>query len=279
MKYSGRRVTNSRALLSIKSVQATSFLISLKRRLHLTSMSKDDEIILAQEQGATIRAGGREKEVEAEFGVGTVEGTLVLTNKRLIFVCTNEQEEYLPPETGVNPMGKIRLVYSDVEDLSAVPTGSPNIFVPLASITSVKGHEAKLGRPSLEVTWSDKSGDHRSVFAETLTGRRKRNLNDWATIIENLKAGKQKLISLPTSPSTDSLEGQIVRVLSDMQEKGVFEIEEAVETEFKVDLDPDEIQAACDKLASRGLLVRYPDSSGDVFYRRVSPLGEDNPSD
>jgi hypothetical protein len=270
---------NSCALLPVESFEAASFLISLRRRLPSTSMSEDDEIILAQEQGATIRAGGKGKEVEAEFGVGTKEGTLVLTNKRLIFVCTNEREEDLPGETMMNPMGKIRLVYSDVEDLGEVPTGSPNIFVPLASISSIKGHEAKLGRPSLEVTWSDESGEHRSVFAETLTGRRRRNLNDWATIIENLKAGKQKLISLPTSPSTDSLEGQIVHVLSDMQEKGVFEIEEAVETEFRVDLDPDEVQAACDKLASLGLLIRYPDSGGDVFYRRVSPLGEDNPSD
>ena len=94
-----------------------------------------------------------------------------------------------------------------------------------------------------------------------------------------MKAGTQKLVSLPTAPSSDSLGGQIVHVLSDMQEKGIFEIEEAVETEFKVDLDPDVVQAECDRLASQGLLVRSPDSTGDTFYRRASQLGEDNPSD
>jgi hypothetical protein len=236
------------------------------------------EIILAQEQGAKMRDGGVEKEVEADFGFGIKEGTLVLTNKRLIFVCTNQQEEDLQGENALNPMGKIRLVYSEVEDLSKIPTGSPNIFVPIGSISSIKGHGMALGRPSLEVTWGDESGEHKSVFAETLMGRRKWNLNDWAPIIENLKAGTQKLISLPRPPSTDSLDGRIFHVLSDMQEKGVFEIEEAVETQFKVDLDPDEVQAACDKLATQNLLVRYPDSTGGVSYRRASPLGEGNPS-
>ena len=225
-----------------------------------------------------MRSGGAEKGIEAEFGVGTIKGTLVLTNERLIFVCTNEREEDLPGEGALNPMEKIRLVYSDVEDLGKIPTGKPNLFVPIGSISSVKGHATALERPSLEVTWGDDSGKHRSVFAETLMGRRKRNLNDWAQIIENLKAGKQNLISLPRAPSTDTLEGKVVHVLSDMQEKGVFEIEEAVEAEFKVDLDPDVVQVACEKLASQRLLIKYPDSSGDVFYRRASPLGEANPS-
>ncbi|HEV2137923.1 MAG TPA: hypothetical protein VGR53_03710 [Nitrososphaerales archaeon] len=239
--------------------------------------SQNDEVILAQEQGVTMRSAGGAKELEAEFGVGTIEGTLVLTNKRLIFVCTNEEEEDLPG-AALNPLSKFRLVYSEVEDLASIPTSSPNVFVPITSVSLVAGHRGGVERPSLRLTWKDNDGDHTMVFTEGLIGRRKRNLNDWVPIITNLKAGTQKLVPLPSPPSTDSLEGQIIRVLSDMQEKGVFEIEEAVETRFKVDLDPDQVQAACDKLASQGLLVRFPDSSGDVFYRRASPLGEDNPS-
>ena len=224
-----------------------------------------------------MRSGGGTKELEAEFGVGTIEGTLVLTNKRLIFACTNEKEEDLPGAP-LAPLSKFRLVYSEVEDLASIPASSPNIFVPITSVSLVAGHRGGVERPSLRLSWKDNDGDHTVVFTEGLIGRRKRNLNDWAPIITNLKAGTQKLAPLPSPPSTDSLEGQIVRVLSDMQEKGIFEIEEAVETEFKVDLDPDQVQAACDKLASQLLLVRFPDSSGDVFYRRASPLGEDNPS-
>jgi hypothetical protein len=37
-----------------------------------------------------------------------------------------------------------------------------------------------------------------------------------------------------------------------MQEKGVFEIENKVEQNFGVDLDPDDVEAACEKLASAG---------------------------
>lgn len=184
-----------------------------------------------------MRSGGATKELEAEFGVGTKEGTLVLTNKRLIFVCTNEKEEDLPGSP-LNPLSKFRLVYSEVEDLASIPASSPNVFVPIASVSLVAGHRGGIERPSLKLTWNDNNGDHTVVFTEGLTGRRKRNLNDWAPIITNLKVGTQKLAPLPSPPSTDSLEGQIVRILSDMQEKGVFEIEEAVETEFKVDLGP-----------------------------------------
>jgi hypothetical protein len=61
-----------------------------------------------------------------------------------------------------------------------------------------------------------------------------------------------------------------------MQEKGVMEIEEAVESEYEVELDPDEVQAACDRLSSQHLLIRSPDSSDYMFYRRASPLGEDD---
>jgi hypothetical protein len=236
------------------------------------------EVILAQEQGVVMRAGGREKELEAGFGVGTLEGTLVLTNKRLIFACTEEREEDLPGEAGLNPSGKIGLVYSEVEDLNTIPSRGPNLFVPIEAVSSARGHEEGIERPSLMVAWYDK-GTHTAVFTETLLGKRMHNLNDWAHIIEGLKKGTQKLASLPKPPSIDSLEGRIVHVLSDMQEKGVFEIEDAVETEFKVDLDPDEVQAVCERLASQGLLDRFPDSSGDVFFRRASPLGEDNPTD
>ena len=62
----------------------------------------------------------------------------------------------------------------------------------------------------------------------------------------------------------------------DMQEKGIFTIGGSVEWEYGVDLNPDEIQPACDDLSPQHLLNRYPDSGGDVFYRRVSPLGEDD---
>ena len=173
-------------------------------------------------------------------------------------------------------MGKIRFVYSEVEDLDQIPEEAPNVFIPIASITSVKGHGGTLERPSLEIQWDEARGSQAIVVTQEIMGGKGKNLKDWAPIIENLRTGKQTLVNIPKAPSVDSLQGKIVRVLSDMQEKGVLEVEEAVAPEFKVDLDPDEVQAACDSLASQGLLKRYPDDSGDIFYRRASPLGEDD---
>jgi len=228
-------------------------------------------MILAQEQGANMRPAGRVKEIEAGLGFAGKEGTLVLTNKRLIFVCTNEEGEDLPIGYYADEM----LLYTEVEDLNSIPAQAPNIFISLEG-ASLKGHKEGLGRPSLEVSWHDSEGDHDVVFTETLTGRRKRNLNDWATIIQKIKDGSQKISALPGIPSTDTLEGKVMYVLSDMQEKGLFEIEEDVESEYGVDLDPDEVQAACDNLSAQRILIKYSDSSGDVYYRRASPLGEED---
>lgn len=220
-----------------------------------------------------MRGAGKEKDLGAEFGFGTTEGTLVLTNKRLIFACTNEREEDVPNATVLTPFGKISLFYSEVEDLEQIPAGAPNVFVPLAAISKVTGHKGELTRPSLEVEWQDDGGSHTRVFTETLTGRKTRNLNDWAPVISNLKAGTQRLVNVPPPPPLDTLEGKIVEVLSDMQEKGVFDIEETVESQYKLDLDPDDVQAACDRLVTKGLLVRNPELTDDAFYRKVSPLG------
>jgi hypothetical protein len=238
-------------------------------------LSDQSEVILAQNQGVTMRDAGRKKEIEAEFGFDETHGTLVLTNKRLIFACTNEKEEDIPGENYEVPWSKIGVVYSEVEDIEGISQEPPNVFVPITAISSVRGHAEGIGRASIEVSWADAAGKHGAVFTQDLK-RSGRNLNDWAPTIENIRAGRQRLVALPKPPSVDTLEGKVVRVLSDMQEKGLLVIEEAVETEFKVELDPDDVQAACENLASQGLLKRYPDSSGEVYYRKASPLGEDD---
>jgi hypothetical protein len=225
--------------------------------------------MLAQEQGVIMRRAGREMELEGGMG-GELEGTLVLTNRRLIFVCTNEREDDMRIAGGL-----MRVVYSDVEDLASIPSTGGNVFIPLSSIRSVKGHSGHLERPSLDVRWQDGTEQGR-VFVERLSGRsRIRNLNDWATVIERLKTGDQKLIQLPKPPGVDTLDGKIMAVLADMQRKGVFEIEQEAEDQFKAKLDPDDVQAACKRLADSGLLERFPDPSGDMYYRKRSPLGDD----
>jgi len=226
---------------------------------------------LAQEQGVVMRESGRAKELEGRLG-GELEGTLLLTNRRLIFVCTHEKKD----ELKTAPFAKMPLVYSDVESLASIPASGDNLFIEISSISTVKGHTGHVTKPSLEVKWQEGAKEKGRVFIELLSGRsRRRNLNDWARVIERLKTGAQKLVQLPKPPATDTLDGKVFRALADMQRKGIFEVKEEVEKQFDSKLDPDEVQAACDRLSNSGLLKKIPDPSGDNYYQKCSPLGED----
>jgi len=228
--------------------------------------------MLAQEQGVRMRESGVRKELEGGFG-GELEGTLLLTSRRLIFVCSNAKEEKLKPAAGPFLM---HLIFSDVKDLESIPTTGDNLLIGLSSITSVQGRPGHVERPSLEVKWKEGGQEKGKVFVERLSGRsRHRNLNDWAIVISRLKTGEQKLIPLPRTPGTEKLEGKVMSVAADMQRRGVFEIEEEAEEQFKVKLDPDAVEAVCNRLAASGLLEKINDPSGDVYYRKRSPLGDD----
>ncbi len=222
-----------------------------------------------------MHALGAGKRVEAEFGLGEVHGTLVLTTSRVIFVCTDEREEDLRVGVRGDPLTPtVHLLYSDVEDLSQIPDDPRNVSVRLGDVTSAKGHKGEMTKPSLELRWKKNSGETGAEFVQVLTGRRRRNLNDWAGVISGLNAGTLKLVAVPEDPSPDTLEGKVAHVLSDMQEKGIFAIGGEVEAEFGVVVGPDEVQSACEILVKRGVAARFPDQSGDVFYRKLSALGE-----
>ncbi|TLX97238.1 MAG: hypothetical protein E6K96_03860 [Thaumarchaeota archaeon] len=236
--------------------------------------SQPGEVILTQEQSVDRGSGGKEQ--EGGFGAGLMEGTLVLTNKRLVFVTMGEAEEDLSEPTDFNPFGKLKLFYSDAEDLKSIPADPDNLIVPLASITSVKGQKGNGAKPKLEVKWLDGRRERRVEFSQRLTGKRTRNLDDWARTVEKLRKGKQPLISLPKAPGIDTLQGQVLRVLSDSQEKGILAIEHLVEDAFKIDLDPDKVKVASEKLTSAGLVKRRRDAGGESFYHKLSPLGDDN---
>src|SRR5437667_12187889 len=98
-----------------------------------------------------------------------------------------------------------------------------------------------------------------------MTGKRSRNLDDWARTMERLRKGKLSLISLPEAPGLDTLEGQVLRVLSDSQEKGILTIGHLVEDAFKIELDPNQVKVASEKLTSAGLVKRRRDSSAKNF--------------
>ncbi len=229
---------------------------------------------MAQEQAVDRGTGA--KEPEGGFGAGLLEGTLILTNKRLVFVTMGEAEEDLSEPTVFNPFGKLKLFYSDVEDLKSIPADPDNLIVPLTSLTHVKGHRGNGEKPKLEVKWREGKRERRAEFSQRLIGKRSKNLDDWARTMEMLRKGKLPLVSLPKAPELDTLEGKVLRVLSDSQEKGVLTIEHLVEDAFKIEIDPGQVKAASEKLTSTGLVKRRRDPSGDVFYHRRSPLGDDD---
>ena len=238
--------------------------------------SQPEEVILAQEQA--VSRGTGEKEPEGGFGAGLLEGTLILTNKRLIFVTLAEAEEDLSEPTDFNPFGKLKLFYSDAEDLKSIPADPDNLIVPLISVTSVKGHRGNGAKPKLEIKWLEGRRERSTEFSQRLTGKRSRNLDDWARTMERLRKGKLSLVSLPEAPGLDTLEGQVLRVLSDSQEKGILTIGHLVEDAFMIELDPNQVKVASEKLTSAGLVKRRRDPNGENFYHKRSPLGDDDPS-
>lgn len=251
-------------------------------------MSKDDdsEVIIAQEQSALskpLHAGPFKKN----------EGTLILTNKRLIFASGDERKTSLIHNLSGENLGheiedeisniELRaeglggpLYYSEIEDLNKITEAPENLFIPLSDITSVSGQkEHLLEKPGLKVSWRIAGSDEvRSTeFLEGLTGgSRKKNLNDWAPIIEQLKDGTLEIHKLPSPPSIDTLEGKIAYMMRDMQEKGPAEIEQQVEEAYKVQLDTVVVEEACQKLVSLGYLEKIPDAA-EPFYRKRSPIG------
>jgi hypothetical protein len=233
-------------------------------------LSQDSEIILAQEEDVLLK----------DNVPGTMKnlvGTLVLTDRRLLFVEADKEEEV---NVGVSPVSGryVTVRYADVEDLSEVSANPNNLSILLSSIQTATSSGGILRPPEVKVTWKASSGQlEHAVFSEELINDRKKNLKDWAKVIVGLNAGTiiPKKPSAPV-PGIDSLEGKILHVLGDMQEKGQFEIEEETENEFKIDLDPDQVEAASKKLFLMGFVDQTPDNSGEIFYRKRSPLGEDD---
>ncbi|MGI0090390.1 MAG: hypothetical protein ACREBS_01650 [Nitrososphaerales archaeon] len=218
----------------------------------------DQEIILAQEQSVRRKSGfGKE-----------AQGTLVLTSRRLMFVPASDEE--------VMTAGFDTIRYTDVQDLNLIRDDSLNLTIPLEAIVSIKGGSSIITDPNIKVKYRKLSGEEGDVeFVQTIIGGRKKNLNNWAKVIEDIQAGRRVVKPSAKTPSKDTLEGRILHSLDDLQEKGVFEIENEIEKGFNIVLDPDEVEAVCEKLVSDGLIEKISESGVD-FYRKQSPLGEDD---
>jgi hypothetical protein len=241
-------------------------------------LGQDDsipEVMLAQEEAVINRGPGARKGIEAAFGVGgETEGTLILTDRRLVYVHGKGKEVDLR----IGAFSQKRLFFTDVESLASMSLDSASLEIPISTIISVAGHRGEAIAPKLDVKWTDRDGSTRATeFVQQITGgSRRKNLNDWAKVVERLRTKQQKLSPLPPAPSGDTLDGRILAVLGDMQEKGLLTVEDEVEEHYGVDLDPDEVEDACGRLVAAGLIRNLARPKEDPFYIKVSPLGDDD---
>ncbi len=233
-----------------------------------------NEILLAEEQAVVNRGVGIAQEIETVLGFGpATEGTLVLTDRRLVYAHGAEKKETLR----TSQFGRRIFRFADVEDLNSIAPDSANFTIQIESIVSVKGHRGEGLSPRLEVRWQEGAATRVTEFVEQLTGpSRRKNLDDWAPVIDRLKRGEQRIEHLPPPPSEETLEGKIEHVLGDMEEKGIFAIEQQAEEEFKIQLDSDEVEEACERLVAQGLVSKHVDNAEDSWYRKRSPLGDDD---
>lgn len=234
------------------------------------------ELILAQEQAVVCRHTGIADELKTALDVSgkETEGTLVLTNFRLIYVHGGETREDVP----VGILSRKPTYFADVDALESIQEDAANLSLELTWVTKVTGHRRFGMDPKLVVSWRTGSGGARtSEFIQQLTGgSRKKNLNDWAPVIDRLRAGTQKVTPLPHAPDESTLEGRILRTLGDMQEKGEMTIETEVEKRYQVELEPEQVEEACQKLKEQGLIAVTTPKDEEPFYQKVSPLGEDS---
>ncbi|HZW56751.1 MAG TPA: hypothetical protein VFF30_10730 [Nitrososphaerales archaeon] len=275
------------------------------------------EIILAEEQGASRRVTALRK----------LTGTLVLTNRRLVFVPGNQRlvNESFGPEglreipsntasRGVIPSVSYAVIYDAVELSRPLPAASSPqsdaVSIGLEDIVSAEGVAVRSlairltggGGPLLRVTWKDRGAaagerarqpseeeEKKEEFEENITGKsRRKNLNDWADVILKLKSGALNIVLErqtaleQAKPKLDTDEGKVLYLLGDMQSKSTLQLSEEAEKNFGWKIELDAIQAACNELVKRKLVVGTYEGfwdDGDLeyppFYRKKAPLGEE----
>ena len=231
----------------------------------ISDSQEGQEIILAEEQSVLNKTGFMKE----------TQGTLILTNKRLVFVAANQELDFRV-STIISPGSMEHFRFADVDDLKNVPAYPENLSIPINEIEIEKGVEYFFENPHLKIKWLDRGSEKKAQFiADINSTGRKIDLKDWVKVIDSLKSGTLKITSPATHPpNRDTLEGKVLYILGDMQDKGLLEIEEQAEEYFKLELGPDDVEAACQKLTTLGLVDKVESNSGDSFYRRRSPLGK-----
>jgi hypothetical protein len=187
------------------------------------------------------------------------EGSLLLTNRRLIFV-----------------EGKGSLKDSE---LQSVLQENDHFTIPLPQVANVSGKQGFL-RPSLTVAWHPTPEDPSSTKTDFLQKYRPQNLEDarnginqWVAVIEQAATSDLDLAPLEMKneeeqPTIDDseLRSRLLEELNDKQWKGFFQIERDLGEKFGLSVDPDALERCCKNLVAEKLVEQ--DKHGE-FFRKI----------
>lgn len=198
-----------------------------------------------------------------------LEGTLLLTNKRLFFYIGREQDDSPLDETKETSFENNK----DVDKLSDF-----QISIPLASIISARGNK-RIFRPTLSVVSHNSATDQKTAFE--FIQKNKPNLdedsiNEWKDVIEEESSSKVSAIRRKNSIQYNfynTVEARILAILDDVEWTGLFQIKSELEKKFYETSDIDQIESACKKLVGQKLAEQ--EENGE-FFRKIQMTSETN---
>ncbi len=191
-----------------------------------------------------------------------LEGTLFLTNRRLVFVAGQEKPED--------------------EDIQKMLDRPDALSIPLDQVVTAAGNRGIL-RQSLNVVWHNPADSPSTTKTEFLQKNRPRNLaeaqnaiNEWVLQIEDaavseVKTEQEEMVQ--SSPSWDQLDSKVLESLGDMKWKGFFQLERDLEETYGASLDPDDLEASCIRLAKEKLIQQ--DKYG-AFFKKLPTQDRSN---
>jgi len=182
---------------------------------------------------------------------GTLQGTLILTRKRIALV---------------SPVDAQKLS----SELDPILRKAP-LVIPIDSVDSVSGQRGIL-RTSLVIDWHNPPGSASTIRTEFLQRARppsakEKALNEWAPLIEKQVWGEP---AEESSGSTDlnELESRVLEMFTTPGWVGYFQLSRELEEKYETSLDPDDLDKVLEKLVREKILEK--EKIGE-FFRKVPP--------
>lgn len=190
-----------------------------------------------------------ETQVMSRGSKAVVQGTLVLTNKRIALINPEDANQL---SSGVERvLEKAQLV------------------IPIDSVDSVSGQRGIL-RTSLVVDWHSPKGGASTTKTEFIQRSRPPNqkaISDWIPLIENQVWGESKEGQVSSPTDLSELETRVLETFTSNGWVGYFQLTRELEEKYQTDIDPDDLDNVLAKLVKEKKVEK--EKVGE-FFRKVS---------